>query len=397
MMDFSDRGTSGTPLKILLLNANRVGIGTYHRALHFGRELARRGHDVTMMTVSNTQKFRAETRVDRERFRIIECPNWGEKVLPWGASGPIDIAIRMREVWKGDYDVVYAFEYQPNISAPALLLKPFRKFKLLNDWCDWHAGASYHFGGYRLAHAIDRYFEEFIRHRADFITTINRTLHDRAVDIGIDPQRLAIVAEGVDPTYIKPMDARAAREALGLPLDVPIIATIRDADASADILCRAVAASAKRNLHLLVIGSNPDPVRALATQAGIADRILLPGRVSDEDLPVYLAAADILGLPLENNLINRGRWPHKLGDMLASQRPVIVSRGGEFPELVEDRGCAIVTDYTADAFTRAIDEVLSAPANFVDVASRGRELIERELNWDMIGNQLAEVVERVTS
>jgi glycosyltransferase involved in cell wall biosynthesis len=384
-------------MKILLLNANRVGVGTYHRALNFGRELARRGHEVTMMTVSNAHKFRSETRHDSEGFRIIECPNWLDAALPWGASGVLDILLRVREVWRGGYDVVYAFEYQPNISAPALLLRRLRKFVLVSDWCDWHAGASYHFGGYRWAHAIDRYFEEFIRHRADFVTTINRTLHDRAVTIGVPPERVAIVGEGVDPTYITPIDKALARNKLGLPIAVPLVASIRDADASAELLCRAVAASRHRNLHLLVIGSRPEPIRAFAESIGIDDRVLLPGRISDEDLPVTLAAADVLALPLEDNLINRGRWPHKLGDMLASQRPVIVSRAGEFPQLLEQRQCAVVVDYSPEAFTRAFDGILAAPADYVSLARRGRELIETELNWHVIGNQLEDVLHRAMS
>lgn len=383
-------------MKILLLNANRVGIGTYHRALHFGRELARRGHDVTMMTVSNTRKFVAQTRVDAARFRIIECPNWLDQLLPWGASGLIDIFLRIKELWEGDYDVVYAFEYQPNISVPVLLLRRLRKFTLLSDWCDWHAGAGYHFGGYRWAHAIDGYFEELIRHRADFVTTINHTLRDRARNIGVAAERLAVVSEGVDPTYIAPLDKNEARRALGLP-DVPIVASIRDHDAAAELLCHAVAASRHRDLHLLIVGSVPKHIAELGEKLGLGERLLLPGRVSDEDLPRYLGAADVHALPLENNLANRGRWPHKLGDMLASQRPVVVTRAGEFPELVEQRGCALVVDCTADAFRDAIDGILDAPERHADLARRGRALIERELNWDVIGTQLEDVLRRAMS
>jgi glycosyltransferase involved in cell wall biosynthesis len=381
-------------MKFLLLNANRVGIGTYHRALHFGRELARRGHAVTLMTVSNTRRFRARTVHDRERFTIIECPNFLDELLPWHASGVIDIALRIRELLQGDYDVVYAFEYQPNISIPVLLARRFKQFTLISDWCDWHAGASYHFGGYRLAHAIDRRFEEYIRHRADFITTINVTLRERALSIGISDDRIAIVGEGVDPSYIVPSDAIEARRRLGLPLDVKLVGTIRDTSASAAMLCATIHQLA--GARLLVIGADPEAVRALAETAGVADRVITPGRVSDDDLPRYLAACDALALPLEDNLANRGRWPHKLGDMIAAQRPVIVSGGGEFPALLAARGAALVVDHSADGFARALDEVFEDPAAFVAMATRGRELIERELNWDVIGDHLAEVVRSAT-
>jgi glycosyltransferase involved in cell wall biosynthesis len=381
-------------MKILLLNANRVGIGTYHRALHFGRELARRGHDVTLMTVSNTRRFLGQRRQDREGFRIIECPNWLDELLPWHASGPLDIVLRLREIWSGAYDVVYAFEYQPNISVPVLLSRMFRQFTLVSDWCDWHAGASYHFGGRRWAHAIDRRFEEFIRHRANFVTTINRTLYERARSIGVDATRLAIVGEGVDPAYIAPLDKQEARRRQNLPEGVPLVATIRDADRSAEILCHALAQSQRRDLHLLVIGSSPEQIRRLADASGVSDRVITPGRVPDADLPRYLGAADVLALPLEDNLVNRGRWPHKLGDMLAAQRPVVVSQGGEFPQLLRERQCALLVEFDAGAFARAIDDIIDRPDEHAPMAARGRNLIETELNWDVIGGQLEDVLRR---
>ena len=384
-------------MKILLLNANRVGIGTYHRAFHFGRELARRGNIVKLMTVSDKSRYRSVTRHDTENFSIVECANWFDELLPWHASGPLDIWSRIRELWGGDYDVVYAFEYQPNISIPVFATRMFRRFTLLSDWCDWHAGASYHFGGHAWAHAVDRYFEELIRHHADYVTTINRTLHERARSIGIAGERLAIVGEGVDPTYIAPLDRDITRRALELPDRVPIVGTIRDSQRATEILCEAVARTQTPDLHLLVIGRDPDRVRDAASRAGVAHRVLAPGRVSDRDLPRYLGAADVLALPLEDNLVNRGRWPHKLGDMIAAQRPVIVSRGGEFPQLLEARGCAHVVDFDAAAFARGIDEVLARHEHFEAMALRGRRLIETELNWDVIGAQLQDVLHQATA
>lgn len=378
-------------MKILMLNANRVGIGTYHRALHFGRELARQGHTVKMMTVANDRRFRARTREDSPRFTIVECPNFLDELLPWHASGVLDIALRLREVWSGGYDLVYAFEYQPNISIPVLVARRFKSFTLISDWCDWHAGASYHFGGYRVAHAIDRVFEEHIRHRADFVTTINETLRDRAHAIGIPADRVAIVGEGVDPTYIAPSDRDAARRALGLP-DGPLIGTIRDAPIAVEVLCAAL-----RELpaaRLVVIGSDPEGARAEARRTGIADRVIATGRISDADLPTYLAACDVLALPLEDNLVNRGRWPHKLGDMLAAQRPVVTTLAGEFPALIAEREAGVLVAPTGPAFASAIAEILARPTGFTAMAARGRDLIERELNWDVIGAHLARVVDR---
>jgi glycosyltransferase involved in cell wall biosynthesis len=378
-------------MKILMLNANRVGIGTYHRALHFGRELARQGHDVKLMTVSNDHRFRQRVRTDVPRLTIVECPNLLDELLPWHASGILDIGLRIRELWRGGYDVVYAFEYQPNISIPVLLARRFRRFTLISDWCDWHAGAGYHFGGYRIAHAIDRRFEEHIRHHADFVTTINQVLHDRALAIGLPAARLAVVGEGVDPAYIVPGDRDAARAELALPAGA-LIGTIRDAPLATALLCAAL-----RDLpraRLLVIGANPDGARADARRAGVAERVIATGRVSDEHLPRYLAACDVLALPLEDNLVNRGRWPHKLGDMLAAQRPVVTSTAGEFPALIAQHAAGVIAELSPRGFAVAIGDLLERPEAAAAIARRGRALIERDLNWDVIGAHLGRVVER---
>ncbi len=372
-----------------MLNANRAGIGTYHRALHFGEQLAGRGHVVKLMTVSATERFRTVTRVHAERFTVVECPNFLDELLPWHASGVLDIALRTREAWSGGHDVVYAFEYQPNISIPALLARPFKPFTLISDWCDWHAGGSYHFGGYRFAHAIDRRFEEFIRHRADFITTINETLRDRAIAIGIPPDRIAIVGEGVDPAYIAPADRDEARRELGLPAG-PIIGTIRDAPFATQVLCDAlVRLPAAR---LLVVGGAPELAREQARRAGVEARVIAVGRVTDAQLPRYLAACDAFALPLEDDVANRGRWPHKLGDMIAAGRPVVVSPAGEFPALLAQRQAARVVEPTPAAFATALADVLATPD--AAMVRRGRELIERELNWTAIGEVLERALER---
>lgn len=383
--------------KVLILNANRVGIGTYFRALYFGRALAKRGHSVVMMTVSQNSRWRIKVHCDESGMKIIECPNFMDECLPWHASGWLDILIRIKEILTGDYDIVYAFEYQPNISIPVYATRLFKKYRLISDWCDWHAGASYHFGGKKWAHAIDRFFEESIRHRANHLTTINYVLQERGISIGIPPEKITVIREGVDPDYITPLDKIKMREALSLPADTPILGTIVDSLPITKLLMRAVkkVSSKYPTLHFLIIGKVSKDVAAAAEEIGVANQMILPGRVLDMDLPRYLAAADLLALPLEDNLVNRGRWPHKLGDMIAAQRPVLVSIGGEFPALLGERGCAMIVDLDPDAYALAIEEVLTKPKAYEDMAKRGRQLIINELNWTVIGDQVEATLNKV--
>lgn len=383
-----------------MLNANRAGIGTYHRALNFGRQLCLAGHRATLVTVSNSQRWRAEVSHESNGLRIIEAPNWLDTLLPWHSSGLLDITLRCREVLAGSYDLIYAFEYQPNITFPALIGRYLKGVPLISDWCDWHSGASYHFGGYRLAHAVDRIFEEFIRFRASHVTVINETLRQRALSIGLSAERVSLIREGVDPEYIHPIDRHVARRQLNIADTGPIIGTIREGLDSMSLLAEAVAQLSRadatlRDARLLVIGRVPEAFSDVVSGLGLRDRVILPGRVSDEDLPIYLAAADLLALPLEDSLINRGRWPHKLGDFAAAERPIIVSPAGEFPELLRQHRAALVVPRTPAAYGIAFGRILKSPEKYRPMAARARALMVGELSWRNIAPSLVGLVERI--
>ena len=384
-------------MRILLLNANRVGIGTYHRALNFGRAISRGGHEAVMVTVSNGETFRDQVREDASGLRVVEGPSWLDGLLPWHASGPLDILSRMRRVIGESWDLVYAFEYQPNVSFPVYAGRPFRRFKLVSDWCDWHSGGAYHFGGKTWAHRIDQIFEEAIRKIASHLTVINRVLYDRAIGIGIPSGRISMIREGVDTQYMCPFDRDESRRCLGLPEGVPIVGAIKDTSRGHELLLEAFRSVRQTvpSARLLLIGRLPESVPRLASQLGILEACHFPGRVSDADMPRYLTSCDVMALPLEDTIVNRGRWPHKLGDMISCERPVVTTAGGEFPQMLGEQGCASLAAFDPEAFARAMCRILASPEEAKNMAARGREFAQSELEWQIIGRQVLDVVERV--
>jgi glycosyltransferase involved in cell wall biosynthesis len=125
----------------------------------------------------------------------------------------------------------------------------------------------------------------------------------------------------------------------------------------------------------------------------VAQSVFDTGWVSDEDLPLWLAASDVLVLPLREDLRNRGRWPHKLGDMAAAERAVIVSKAGEFPERLIYDGGALAADWSPTSFATAIGRLLEDKEFRSGVAKRGRQFALRELDWAPIGDSLARLVQ----
>ena len=87
------------------------------------------------------------------------------------------------------------------------------------------------------------------------------------------------------------------------------------------------------DVSVIIIGEGPlkESLQDLAEQMKISDHFLLTGKVSQEDLPYYYFAADILYF-LEDD----GAWTMSIIEAGASCIPVIVAPGGSMPTLVQD-------------------------------------------------------------
>ena len=379
-------------MRILMLNANLAGCGTYHRALWFGRLLARHGrHDVTLCTVSPALRFRRET-CTRDGVRISAGPHWGFRTIPGYGSNWLDIAWRWRELRFGGYDVVYAFEYHPNVRWP--IYAGLRDSQtLLSDWCDWYAGAANVFRGCALAHRWDARCEERIRLRARRVSVISEALQARTLALGLPPERVWLIREGVDTRYMTPHDRDESRRLLGIAADARVVGTLNDGHAFPHLLaafghCRARLPQAR----LLFVGGLSAAQRRLAAAQQLEQSIIVTGRCSDELLPRYLAAADVFALPLEDTLANRARFPHKIGDYLACGRPLVVSAVGDYPALLRRADAAIVVD-RLDDLPATLCRVLQDPACCHAYATRGRQWVEQHLDWELLAPQVCAFVE----
>lgn len=136
---------------------------------------------------------------------------------------------------------------------------------------------------------------------------VSTTVANRLRRWGVRRDRIHVVPNGIDvPRFAHDETARQkARAELGLPADAFVVGGVGRLSAGKrfDILVRAVAALPGARLLLAGEGPERDRLRALATELGAADRVLLHGACEDPppnsgvrtgpDLPSLLAAMDL--------------------------------------------------------------------------------------------------------
>lgn len=92
----------------------------------------------------------------------------------------------------------------------------------------------------------------------------------------------------------------------------------------------------RQDVKLLVIGGGKDLSNAqkLVNRKGITENVIFTGYVPQNDLIDGLSAADVLVLPMRDNLMNRLRFPIKLCEYLATGRPIVAGAVGEVKRVI---------------------------------------------------------------
>jgi glycosyltransferase involved in cell wall biosynthesis len=91
---------------------------------------------------------------------------------------------------------------------------------------------------------------------------------------------------------------------------------------------------------LVLLGEGPlrDIVRQRAEEAGVADRVALPGFIPYRQIPAYLKGLDILVLPSRTTPNWKEQFGHILVEAMLTGVPMVGSDSGAIPEVIGEAG-----------------------------------------------------------
>lgn len=174
---------------------------------------------------------------------------------------------------------------------------------------------------------------EAILPRADRVVVVSEKLGARARALGVAPDRVDLVYNGIDRERFAVRDAGAARAALGLPAEAALVlyvGTLAEHKGAADLLTAAEAlATSRPDARVIFVGDGPlaETIAARAAEPGA--NVIAAGRQPHERVAQYMAACDLLTLPSwDEGLPNVVREAHACG------RRVVATAVGGIPEAV---------------------------------------------------------------
>jgi glycosyltransferase involved in cell wall biosynthesis len=223
--------------------------------------------------------------------------------------------------------------------------------------------------------------------RADAVTAVCGAVADALVrDIGVERARLRVVPNGTEPPdeALESVEAREIRVSCGAGPMRPlwVCAARLEEQKGQDVLLDALAEVARRGLEFTVAlagaGTQRAALEAKSVALGLAGRVRFLGQV--EAIGPLMLAADAVALP--------SRWeglPLTLLEALARGRPVVASRVGGIPEVIEDGVHGRLVE-PGDA--RGLADALEAFHRRPDAASQlgraGARLVRERYTWSRV-------------
>lgn len=251
----------------------------------------------------------------------------------------------------GDFDAIDAHYFYPDGVAAALLARELGKPLVITArGTDLNLIPQF---------SLPRQMIRWASEQASAMITVAEALRRVLLGLGVSPERVQTLRNGVDLECFQPQDRTEARSRLGITVDGKWLASVGHLIERKGHHLVIGALPGLPGVRLMIAGTGPDEgrLRALAEQYGVADRVTFLGRVQHNELATVYSAADALVLAS-----SREGWANVLLESMASGTPVVASNIWGTPEVVAtDEAGRLMGAYSEAGVAEAVTTLLSNP------------------------------------
>jgi glycosyltransferase involved in cell wall biosynthesis len=236
-------------------------------------------------------------------------------------------------------------------------------------------------GGYR-----NRFYERLqmvALRRADAVIAVSSPLAQRLADDGVPPSKIHCIHNGFQP-LVATMPRATARKALGLPADALVAGWVGrlSIEKGADLMVEALAeCDPKWRLSIIGDGGEFARLRQQADALRLGDRITWHGPIANAGSLFSAFDAFVLSSRTEGS-------PITLFEAMNSGVPIVATRVGGVPEIVNDSHALLVRAEEPRAIAAALAEL---ERDAVGAASRSERARDRLLKSFSLGPWLEAV------
>lgn len=358
------------------------GVETHVRSL--SQELARRGHEVTVVTSRHDPSLPQEEAMDG--FRVI-------RVRPRFVFMRTPITPRMRGSLRDvAADVVHAHSPPPLASHYAGAVASERGIPyVLTYHCDVDLPSAL---GSVVESVYRRSLGASILRKAARVVVTTRTY--AATSRAVWRYNPTVIPNAVDHRRFRPdVDGSRIRSTLSIPPEVPLVLLVGRIVPHKGIEHFIEAARYVPEARFLVAGEGSllESMKRLAASMGVSDRVRFVGRVSEARLPEVYAACDVFVLPSVSRLEAFGIVAL---EAMATGKPVIVADIPGVREMIVDGQDGLLADpVNSMDLAEKVRRLLADPEARRGMGQRGREKVLASFSIERVTDEIEAVYRSV--
>jgi glycosyltransferase involved in cell wall biosynthesis len=167
------------------------------------------------------------------------------------------------------------------------------------------------------------------------------------------------------------------------------------------IMAFEVVCKTHENIELILTGKGVSSGRMETIMSRIMaspfrDRIDYKGYLEEAEFYRVLNDCDIPCMVRSDTSYANTGFPFKLGEYLATGKPVVASKVGDVPEYLENGKNALLVDAdSVDSIANALNFLTTHPREALEIGARGREIARRNFDREVVGRKLIEVLDRL--
>jgi glycosyltransferase involved in cell wall biosynthesis len=215
---------------------------------------------------------------------------------------------------------------------------------------------------------------------ADGVVAVSKDIATHLIGLGVSPERIRVIHDGVDLSIFHPGPKAAARTQVGIAAGQPVVLFIGNLVPvkAVDVLLSACALLSAEQfpVRLIAIGQGPlrEALEYQANELGLGSLVRFTGAMPQNQLAGWYRAADLFVLPSHSEGV-----PNVLLEASACRTPWVATAVGGIPEIAKLGDSRLVPPNSPPALAQAIRDSLCNGSGLQLTGPRSRDEAVAEL------------------